>query len=109
MQESVSKCMNSKPIALSLIPQFGESYIFQSGTVPIINDLFNKKYLNFTYPQLLKVSNDGEIELSKEQIKAVERDTRSPAKGNKHRSGRIGTSQSKASCQTSWTNMNRMQ
>lgn len=101
MQESVSKCMNSKPIALSLIPQFGESYILQSGTVPTINDLFNKKYLNFTYPQLLKVSNDVEIELSKEQIKAVERDTRSPAKGNKHGSGTIGTSQSKASCQTS--------
>lgn len=56
MQKSVSKCMNSKPIALSLIPQFGElSYVLQSGTVPTINDLFNNKYLNFTYPELLKV------------------------------------------------------
>ena len=101
MQESLSKCMNSKPIALSLIPQFEESYVLQSGTVPTINDLFNKKYLNFTFPELLKVCNDVEVELSKEQIKAVEKDTRSQAKGNKHRSGRIGTSQSKASCQTS--------
>ncbi|KAK2552470.1 hypothetical protein P5673_026562 [Acropora cervicornis] len=73
----------------------------KSGTVPTINALFNKKYLNFTYPELLKVCNDVEVELSKEQIKAVERDTRSQAKGNKHRSGRIGTSQSTASCQTS--------
>lgn len=101
MQESLSKCMNSKPIALSLIPQFEESYVLQSGTVPTINDLYNKKYLNFTFPELLKVCNDVEVTLSKEQIKAVERDTRSQAKGNKHRSGRIGTSQSKASCQTS--------
>ena len=101
MQESLSKCMNSKPIALSLTPQFEESYVLQSGTVPTINDLFNKKYLNFTFPELLKVCNDVEVELSKEQIKAVEKDTRSQAKGNKHRSGRIGTSQSKASCQTS--------
>ena len=97
MQESLSKCMNSKPIALSLIPQFEESYVLQSGTVPTINDLFNKKYLNFTFPELLKVCNDVEVELSKELIKAVEKDTRSQAKGNKHRSGRIGTSQSKAS------------
>ena len=102
MHESVSKCMNSKPIALSLIPQFGEfSYVLQSGTVPTINDLSNRKYLNFTYPELLKVCNDVEVELSKEQIKAVERYTRSQAKGNKHRPGRIGTSQSKAPCQTS--------
>ena len=100
MHESISKCMNSKPIALSLIPQFGEfSYVLQSGTVPTINDLSNKKYLNFTYPELLKVCND--VKLSKEQIKAVERDTISQAKGNKHRPGRISTSQSKASCQTS--------
>ena len=100
MHESVSKCTNSKPIALSLILQFGEfSYVLQSGTVPTINDLSNKKYLNFTYPELLKVCND--VKLSKEQIKAVERDTRSQAKGNKHRPGRISTSQSKASCQTS--------
>lgn len=58
-------------------PQFVEKYDLQSGTVPTIKDLFTKKYLNFTYPELLKVCNDVKVELSKEQMKAVERDTRS--------------------------------
>ena len=79
--EELGKCKDSKPIALSL---------------------FDKKYLDLTYPELLKVCNDVKVELSKEQIKAVERDTRSQSKGRnffKHRSGRIGASQSKAACQ----------
>ena len=101
--EELSKCKDSKPIELSLIPQYAESYVLQSRTIPTITDLFDKKYLDLTYPELLKVCNDVKVELSKEQIKAVERDTRSQAKGNnffKHRSGRIGASQSKAACQT---------
>ena len=95
MQERVSKCMDSKPIALSLIPNLQKSMSFKSGTVPTIKDLFSKKYLNFTYPELLKVCNDVKVELSKEQMKAVERDTRSQAKGNKLFKHRYGTSLSK--------------
>ena len=101
--KQLSKCSDSKPIALSLIPQFAEGYVLQSRTIPTINDLFDKKYLDSTYPELLKVCNDVKVELSKEQIKAVERHTISQVRGNnsfKHRSGRIGASQSKAVCQT---------
>ena len=48
---------------------------------------------------MVKVCQEVKIELSKEQIAQVERDTISQAKGNnffKHRAGRIGASQSKA-------------
>ena len=93
----------SKPIALSLVPEFAHSYVLKSRTIPTINDLFNKKYLDLSYPELLKVCKEVKIEVSRDQIDQVERDTRSQAKGNnffKHRAGRIGASQSKAACQT---------
>ena len=64
--EELSKCRDSKPIALSLIPHFPEYYVLQSRTIPTINDLFDKKYLDLTYPELLKVCNDVHVELSKE-------------------------------------------
>lgn len=64
--EELSNCRDSKPIAPSLIPQFAESYGLQSRTIPTINDLFDKKYLDLTYPELLKVCNDVHVELSKE-------------------------------------------
>jgi len=64
--EELSKCKDSKPIALSLIPQFAESYVLQSRTIPTINDLFDKKCLDLTYPELLKVCNNVHVELSKE-------------------------------------------
>ena len=95
--------MRGKPIALSLVPDFARSYVLKSRTIPTINDLFNKKYLDLTYPELLKVCKEVKIEVSRDQIDQVERDTRSQAKGNnffKHRSGRIGASLSKAACQT---------
>ena len=75
--EELSKCRDSKLIVLSLIPQFAESYVLLT-----INDLFDKKYLDLTYPRLLKVCNELQVDLSKEQIKAVKRDTISQTKGN---------------------------
>jgi len=100
---ALSKCQ-IKPIALSLIPVYADSYIVKSRTIPTVSDHFNQKYLDLTYPELLKVCRQGvKIEISKEQIAQVERDTISQAKGNnfvKHRAGRIGASKSKAACQT---------
>ncbi|CAH3031325.1 unnamed protein product, partial [Pocillopora meandrina] len=45
---------SSKPIALSLIPEYADSYILKSRCVPTISDLFDKKYLALSYPELLK-------------------------------------------------------
>lgn len=70
----LSKCDDSKPIALSLIPEFAHSYLLKSRTVPTIKYFLNKKYLELAYPELLKVCN-VKIELSREQIDQVERDT----------------------------------
>lgn len=58
-----------------------------------------KKYLDLTYPELVKTCQEVNIEITKEQITQVERDTITQAKGNnffKHRAGRIGASQCKA-------------
>ena len=99
---ALSKCQ-IKPIALSLIPEYADSYVVKSRTIPTVPDHFNQKNLDLTYPELLKVCQEVKIELSKEQIAQVERDTISQAKGNnffQHRAGRIGASKSKAACQT---------
>ena len=93
----LSKC-DIKPIALSLIPEYADSFVLKSRTVPTIFYNFNRKYLDLSYPELVKVCQEVKIELSKEQIAEVERDTISQAKGTnffKHRAGRIGASQSK--------------
>ncbi|XP_078349685.1 uncharacterized protein LOC144634562 [Oculina patagonica] len=99
---ALSKCQ-IKPIALSLIPEYADSYVVKSRTIPTVTDHFNQKNLDLTYPELLQVCKEVKIEVTKEQIAQVERDTISQAKGNnffKHRAGRIGASKSKAACQT---------
>ena len=71
--------------------------------MPTISDLFDKKYLDLCYPELLKACHEVDIKITKEQITQVERDSVTQAKGNsffRHRAGRIGASQSKAACQT---------
>lgn len=93
---------SSKPIALSLITEYADSYILKSHSVPRISDLIDN-YLDLSYPELLKACHEVDIEITKEQITQVERDTVTQAKGNsffRHRAGRIGASQSKAACQT---------
>lgn len=62
-------------------------------------DLFDAKYLKLPYNDLVKVCQEIKIEITKEQIDQVQKDTVKQAKGNnffKHRAGRIGASQSKA-------------
>ena len=41
-------------IALSLIPEYADSYVVKSRTIPTVSDHFNQKYLDLTYPELLK-------------------------------------------------------
>ena len=68
--EELSKCKDSEPIALMRTHcAFAECYVLQSRTIPTINDLFDKKYLDLTYPELLKVCNDVPVELSLQGVK----------------------------------------
>ena len=55
----LSKSKN-KPIALSFIPEYAGSYVCKSRSVPTI-DLFENKYLDLTYPDLLKVCQEIDI------------------------------------------------
>ena len=42
-------------IALSLIPEYADSYVVKSRTIPTVSEHFNQKYLDLTYPELLNV------------------------------------------------------
>ena len=57
-----------------------------------ISDLFDKKYLDLSYPEFLKACHEMDIKIIKEQITQVERDSVTQAKGNsffRHRAARL--------------------
>lgn len=98
----LSQC-KAKPVALSLVSPYADSYVLSSRNMTTVPSLFDKKYLDLTYPELLEVCMATKLEITREQIQQVEKDTISQAKGTnffKHRAGRIGASQSKAACHT---------
>lgn len=92
-----------KPIALSLVAPFAESFVLKSREIPTIQDLSDPKYQDLEYPELLQVCFEIEIRLSEEQRLQIEEDTRSQSQGTnfyKHRAARIGVSQSKLASHT---------
>ena len=95
-----------KPIALSLVPPFAESFVLKSCKIPTVQDLPDPKYQDLEYPELLQVCLEKEIELSEQQRSQIEEETRSQSQGAnfyKHRAGRIGASQSKLASHTNPT------
>lgn len=98
----LNKC-KTKPVLLSLVEPYAEGYIMSSRKIPTVPSLFNAKYLDLSYPELLDVCLTINIQITKKEIEQVEKDTRSQAKGInffKHRAGRIGASQCKTACHT---------
>ena len=94
----LSKC-KIKPVILSLVEAYAESYFKSNRHITTVTDLFDKKYLKLSYPELLTVCISIKLDITNESIDQVERDTNWPAKGSnsfKHRAGRIGASQSKS-------------
>ena len=92
-----------KPIALSLVTPFADSFVLKSREIPTVQDLSDPKYQDLEYLELLQVCFEKEIELSEEQRLQIEEDTRSQSQGAnffKHRAGRIGASQSKQASHT---------
>lgn len=85
----LSKSRN-KPITLKLVPEYADSYILKSRSVSTISKLFDKQYLDLGYPELLKACHAVKIEIKKGQIKQVERDTITQAKGNSFLSTELG-------------------
>ena len=100
--KSLSEC-SVKPVCLSLIHPFSESFISTTRDIKSITDLYEKKYLDLSYPELLQKCYKVDLKLSEEQIKAIERDTFDQAKGGaffRHRAGRIGASKCHAASHT---------
>lgn len=64
-----------KPVALSLIKSYAETFVVKSRTIPTITDLFYKRYLDYSYPDLLHACSEGRVQLSEGNIEQVERDT----------------------------------
>ena len=93
----------TKAAALSLIHPFSDAFVSKSRNVPTISDLFDKKYLDFEYHDLLKACENISPKITDEEVRLIEEDTRSQSKGSsfyRHRAGRIGASISKAACHT---------
>ena len=94
----LSKC-NSKPVVLSLVPPYAKSYVLPSRNISTVMDMFKKENLELSYNELFKLCQSTSIEITKEKIDQVQKDTISQSSGAnffQHRAGRIGASQSKA-------------
>ena len=105
--ENVYKKLNqcdTKAIALSLIDPYAEQFISKSHSVPVPSDLYETSNLDLEYPDLLRKCLDVQLNISNEDIKIVEEDTRAQAKASsvfRHRVGRIGASVCGAAYHTS--------
>ncbi|PFX22394.1 hypothetical protein AWC38_SpisGene13073 [Stylophora pistillata] len=98
----VNSC-KTNAAALSLIYPFSGAFVSKSRNVPTISDLFDKKYLDFEYHDLLKACEKTSPKITDEELRLTEEDTRSQSKGSSlycHRAGRIGASNTKAACHT---------
>lgn len=86
-----------------MIHPYSESFISTTRDIKSIPDLYEKKYLDLSYPELLQECYKVDLKLSEEQIKAIERDTVNQAEGGaffRHRAGRIGASKCRAASHT---------
>lgn len=98
--KTLSEC-SIKPVCLSLIHPYSESFISRTCDIKSIPDLYEKKYLDLSYPDLLQEWYD--LKVSDEQTKAIERDTVDQAKGGaffRHRAGKIGASKCRTASHT---------
>ena len=91
----------TKPVSLSLIHPFSETFVSKSRNIPTISNLFDKKYLDLEY--LLEACAKVNIHITAEERKLIEDDTRNQSQGSsfyRHRAGRVGASISKAASHT---------
>ena len=99
---SLNKC-KTKPVCLSLADPYYKSFISTNRNIKTVPELFQKSFMDISYPELLKKCNEVEIKLTENEIFAIERDTFDQAAGKsffRHRAGRIGASRCHAVCHT---------
>ena len=100
--KSLSEC-KIKPVCLSLEEPYADSFVSKTRNVATVPDLFQPKFLELNYIDLLKECHKVKLTISLEDIASIERDTVEQSKSNAffcHRSGRIGASKSRAACHT---------
>lgn len=97
----LSDC-GTKPAILSIIKPYSDSYI-PKVTIPSfpkpLQELYNKKFLELSYTELLSACEKTEIALTAQNVTAVEMETRSQSKSNlwfTYRAGRITASRMKS-------------
>lgn len=98
--KSLSEC-KSKPVCLSLVDTYYESFLSSTRNIKTMPDLFEKSWMDLSYPELLQECNKVDVKLTKEEINVVERDTVEQATGKaffRHCAGRIGASKCNAVC-----------
>lgn len=96
--EKLNNC-KIKPVALSLTEKYTDQFIAKSRTVPVVSDLFETENLDLDYHELLQKYEKVKLDISRDNIELVEKDTRAQAKSSgffRHRAGRIGASASGA-------------
>ena len=71
--EKLNTC-KSKPVELTLIYPYSESFVTKSRTIQTFPDLYNEKYLNMQYNEPLEACAKVNIEITPEQAKIIEED-----------------------------------
>ena len=79
--------------------EYADQFIAKSRTIPVVSDLFETENLDLDYHELLQKCAEVNLDISRESIELIEKDTRAQARGSgffRHRAGRIGASVSGA-------------
>ena len=100
--KTLSEC-KIKPVCLSLVHPYADTFISETRDISSILDLFDPKFLELNYIDLLKECHHVKLNITREQVKLIERSTVEQSKGNaffRHRSGRIGASKCYAATNT---------
>ena len=77
--------------------KYADQFMAKSRTVSFVSDLFESENLDLNYHELLQKCAAVKLEISRENIMLVEKDTRAQTKSSgffRHRAGRIGASSS---------------
>ena len=96
--EKLNSC-KIKSVALRWTDEYADQFIAKSTTIPVVSDLFETENLDLDYHELLQKCAEVNLDISRESIELIEKDTRAQARGSgffRHRAGRIGASVSGA-------------
>jgi len=103
-------CGGTKPLVLSLVPQYSDSYVPKSSLESFpkpLKSLQQSQYLKLSYNDLLDICESTEIQVTDDMAKAVEKETRSQSSSKlwyTYRAGRVTASRMKAVCHTNVAN-----